>query len=605
MTRIGSNPVLAVSGLSVRVVGPPSYDVVRDINLSISAGDVFGLVGESGSGKTTTALALLGFARSGSEISGSVTIEGREMIAATESERRKARHSLVAYVPQDPTASLNPALRIGAQLTETMALRRRDRSAIDRSRINELLTKVQLPTSPEFLRRYPHQLSGGQLQRVCIAMAMVNRPRLIVFDEPTTGLDVTTQGHVLETIREVIASEDAAALYVTHDLAVIGSIATRIGVMYSGLLVEDAPTETLLSKSAHPYAKRLVLATPSLSQRRQLVGIPGAPLNPKDRGSSCPFAPRCSYAVERCREELPQLVTIDTDHRARCHRALDLLQASEGGAHAGAASWSHRQSEAPPLLVLAGVYASYGDSTVVHEVDFSVGDGECTALVGESGSGKTTLARCVNGIHPDSVEGYLGFAGTSLPWPSKQRPPVALREIQYIFQNPHGSLNPRHTVRRILSQPLESFDLGGNAAGRLARVRELLARVALPPEYENRYPSQLSGGERQRVAIARALAAEPRLIVCDEITSALDVSIQASILELLAGLRKEQNLTMLFITHNLGLVRAIADQIVILQHGRVVERGAAEDVLDHPGDPYTFELLANTPVLAEVGVSAN
>jgi peptide/nickel transport system ATP-binding protein len=603
MNSNGSSQLLVVSGLTVRVVGPPSYDVVRDVSMSLSSGEVFGLVGESGSGKTTTALALLGFARSGSEISGSVLIDGHEMIASTEAERRRARHSLVAYVPQDPTASLNPALRIGAQLEETMALRRRDRKNIDRSRIDELLSKVQLPTSPEFLRRYPHQLSGGQLQRICIAMAMLNRPRLIVFDEPTTGLDVTTQGHVLDTIREVIASEDAAALYVTHDLAVIGSIANRIGVMYSGLMVEDAPTETILSQSAHPYAKRLVLATPTIARRRELVGIPGAPLNPKDRGESCPFAPRCSYAVERCREELPELISIDSNHRARCHRALDVFHACETSAFTGQASWSHRESKVAPLLVLAGVYASYGTATVVHEVDFAVGDGECMALVGESGSGKTTLARCVNGIHPDAVEGYLGFAGETLPWSSKRRSPAALREIQYIFQNPHASLNPRHTVRRILSQPLESFDLGGNAAGRRTRVRELLERVALPAAYENRYPSQLSGGERQRVAIARALAAEPRLMVCDEITSALDVSIQASILELLAKLRKEQNLTMLFITHNLGLVRAIADHIVILQHGRVMERGAAEDVLDHPNDPYTLELLANTPVLAEASVA--
>jgi len=599
-----SEALLEVNNLTVGVNGSPSYDIVRGVNLSLESGDVFGLVGESGSGKTTTALALLGFARRGTLMSGSVRVAGTEMIAATEAERRRARRSLVSYVPQDPSASLNPALRIGVQLEEMLLLDRHDKHNVDRSRIDELLGKVQLPADREFLRRYPHQLSGGQLQRVCIAMAMLQRPRLIVFDEPTTGLDVTTQGHVLETIRSLISSEDAAAVYVTHDLAVIGSIANRVGVMYSGLIVEEAPTEVILGRSAHPYAKRLILATPSVTHRRELVGIAGTPLNPKDRTSGCPFAARCEYVEPACLEKLPELVAVDVDHHSRCHRARFVQGGrEEATSRTRRLTWVTRETAAAPLLQLAGVYARYGEHTVVHEVDVSVRDGDCMALVGESGSGKTTLARCVSGIHPDAVEGYLNFDGEILPWPARDRPRAARREIQYIFQNPYASLNPRHTVGRILNQPLQTFGLGGDAAHRAERVRELLASTALPPDYEDRYPSQLSGGERQRVAIARALAAGPRLVVCDEITSSLDVSIQASILELLGTLRREQNLTMLFITHNLGLVRAIADEIVILQHGRVMEQGAAEAILDRPSDPYTLELLANTPVLAENAIA--
>jgi peptide/nickel transport system ATP-binding protein len=250
-------------------------------------------------------------------------------------------------------------------------------------------------------------------------------------------------------------------------------------------------------------------------------------------------------------------------------------------------------------LVLAGVYASYGSNEVVHQVDFTVGEGECLALVGESGSGKTTLARCVSGIHPDKVEGYLGFGGANVSWRTRERSAELRREIQYVFQNPYASLNSRHTIARILEQPLITFGYGLKATSRHSRVRELLEAVALPTDYESRYPSQLSGGERQRVAIARALAANPRLIVCDEVTSALDVSIQASIVELLGQLRVERDLTLLFITHNLGLVRSIADNIVILQHGRIMEQGSCQAIFDQPSNPYTAELLANTPVLPE------
>ena len=598
MTHENRAGLLSVDSLSVRVGGTTPYDILSGVSLSLSAGEVLGLVGESGSGKTTLALALLGYARPGTELAGSVRIDGVELVASAETARRKARGHLVSYVPQDPSTAMNPALRIGAQLAEMMAPTRRQRRRTDRARIVELLEKVHLPTTDQFLRRYPHQLSGGQLQRVSIAMAMLNRPRLIVFDEPTTGLDVTTQSHVLDTIRELISSENAAAVYVTHDLTVIGSIASRIAVMYAGMLVEEASTASLLTGPAHPYSRRLVLATPDASTRRELVGIAGAPLSPRDRDRGCAFAARCELREAACTEQTPPLVAAGPDHRARCRR-IDVVRAQPDPLSLHS-TWQERLAEEPALLSASAVDARYGPIQILHDVDVSVREGTCLALVGESGSGKTTLARCLSGLHPETVTGSLTFAGEPVEWSARKRKPSTLREIQYIFQNPLASLNPRHTIGHIVAQPLLTFGIGGSARERRLGVRELLERVALPADYEHRYPAQLSGGERQRVAIARALAAQPRLLVCDEITSSLDVSIQASILQLLGKLRADTNLTLVFITHHIGLVRAIADDIVILNGGRVVERGRAAQVLDRPADPYTIELLSNTPSMDDV-----
>jgi oligopeptide/dipeptide ABC transporter ATP-binding protein len=592
--------VLEVDSLTVRVAAERPYEILSEVSLSLSAGDVLGLVGESGSGKTTLSLALLGYARPGTELSGSVRIDGTEVVAAGEAARRQARGHLVSYVPQDPLTAMNPALRIGVQLAEVMAPTRPRRA--DGARILEVLEKVHLPASDQFLKRYPHQLSGGQVQRVSIAMAMLNRPRLIVFDEPTTGLDVTTQSRVLATIQELIASENAAAVYVTHDLSVVGSIANRIAVMYAGTLVEEAAATTIFARPAHPYTRRLVLATPTAAHRRELAGIPGAPPNPRNRTDGCAFAPRCEFREAACMKQPPQLVPVEPHHRARCLRTeLVRARVSDWSGHPTRPSiWQERIAVQPALLSLTGINAWYGPYQVVHDVNLSLRAGTCLALVGESGSGKTTIARCLSGLHPERVSGQMLFAGSNVPWQAGKRQSATMREVQYIFQNPLASLNPRHTIGRIIAAPLATFGLCGRGIQRRLRVRELLERVALPADYEHRYPTQLSGGERQRVAIARALAAEPRLLVCDEITSSLDVSIQASILQLLGQLRLDENLTLLFITHNIGLVRAIADDVVILNGGRIVEGGRAADILDRPADPYTRDLLSNTPSLDEV-----
>jgi peptide/nickel transport system ATP-binding protein len=568
--------------------------VVAGVSFAIRPGEVLGLVGESGSGKTTVGLSLLGHARRGLQITGgSIRLGDNDILEMDDAELRRLRGDLVSYVPQDPASSLNPALRIGLQMREVLEAHGSGSGQSHDERIAELMREVALPDDPKYLRRYPHELSGGQQQRIGLAMAFANRPRLIVLDEPTTGLDVTTQATVLSTVRDLAAAHDVAALYVSHDLAVVAALAERVAVMYAGRVVELGPAEQLFDSSAHPYTRRLVGAIPRLAGGRSLVGIPGHAPSPGKRPHGCAFAPRCNLRIEECEREMPELRLVRPDHSARCIRSDEVLKQKQGVVGDPVALVPADDESA--VLSLRDVVASYGKIEVLHSINLTLEHHECLAVVGESGSGKTTTARSIAGLHHNWT-GAIKLGGTELEKSARSRSIESRRQIQYIFQNPYGSLNPRKTIGQTVGQPLSVFGL---AKGKEAekRVGEMLEQVSLSASYARRYPDQLSGGERQRVAIARALISRPSVLVCDEVTSALDVSVQAAIVELLGSLQRDLGLSMVFVTHNLPLVRSIAQKVAVLADGNIVEYGDTAQLLSDPQQPYTRQLIANTPSL--------
>jgi len=585
---------VAVQDLQV-VIDSTGTPVISEVSFEIARGEIFGVVGESGSGKTTVGLAMLGHARRGLRIArGMVQLGDRDILALDEEQLRRLRGSLVSYVPQDPASSLNPALRIGTQLREVIEAHGNQPDSAVSERVAETMREVALPDDRAFLKRYPHELSGGQQQRVGLAMAFANRPRLIVLDEPTTGLDVTTQAHVLSTVRELATLHDVAALYVSHDLAVVATLAEQVAVMYAGRVVEIGGAEELFRSAGHPYTRRLVGAIPRLTGGRSLVGIPGHAVSPGRRPPGCSFAPRCTLRIDRCEEAMPPLLPVGPGHAVRCIRAELVLAEAQSRVGDPIDVPGADEAEQPPLR-LENVAAWYGKNEVLHSVSLSLASHECLALVGESGSGKTTIARAVAGLHRNWT-GTIALGGTELQRAARQRSKEARRRVAYIFQNPYGSLNPRQTIGQIVGQPLRVF---GIASGKEAdqRIADMLERVSLTAAYARRYPDQLSGGERQRVAIARALVSDPSVLICDEVTSALDVSVQAAIVELLGSLQRDLGLSMLFITHNLPLVRSIAQRVAVLSQGNIVELGDTGQVLTDPQQPYTRQLLADTPSL--------
>jgi peptide/nickel transport system ATP-binding protein len=591
----GGEARLDVRDLEIRI-GAAGPDVVSGISFEVPAGEVLGLVGESGSGKTTVALALLGHARRGLRIcGGEVRLDGVDLLQLPPGDLRAVRGARVAYVPQDPAAALNPTLRVGAQLREALQVHP---GVVDdpASRVLEVMREVRLDPTPETLRRYPHQLSGGQQQRVGLAMAFCCRPSLIVLDEPTTGLDVSTQRHVLDTVRSLCRSYGVAAVYVSHDLAVVGGLVAEVAVMYAGRIIEIGSTAKVFGEPLHPYTRGLLAAVPSPLRAEVLTGIDGQPPRPGRRGPGCSFASRCSFVISECRSQPPEPTVIE-GRAVRCIRAAQIRSAHSprpevvSGPAAG--------GPAAAALTLRAVSARYGRTPVLSGIEFDVPPESCVAVVGESGSGKTTLARCIVGLHSDWTGG-ITFDGARLAPGARTRPKEVLRRVQYIFQNPYTSLNPRKTVGQIVAQPLEQL-LGLPYRERSERAARVLEDVSLGADFAGRYPDQLSGGERQRVAIARALAVEPDLLVCDEVTSALDVSVQAVIVEELRRLQRERHLTMIFITHNLALVRSIAQTAVVLRDGAVVESGPVEQILERPADPYTVRLMADVPKLAAPG----
>jgi peptide/nickel transport system ATP-binding protein len=635
-------PLLSVSGLCTYFRTPEGIArAVDGVSLAIRPGETFALVGESGCGKSVTALSILRLVPepAGFHAGGTITFEDRDLAALPRSAIRTVRGSKIAMIFQEPMTALNPVFTVGDQVVEALRAHDSLSASAARRRAIEELAHVGIPDAVHRFGDYPHQLSGGMRQRVMIAMALICRPALLIADEPTTALDVTIQDQILDLIRIRQAETGTAVLLITHDMAVVSENAARVGVMYAGRVIETASRDALFTQPAHPYTRMLMEALPSrATPGRPLADIPGRVPPATAFPTGCRFHTRCPFAMERCRKEAPPAYPVGPGHCAECflldrdvptpsrplpgpghasegrisdRAGADAIPASALPPDASRGGLGSPSGIEPPLLSLhelrmhfpirGGLFRrTVGRIRAVDGVTLDIVRGETMALVGESGCGKTTVGKCIVRLL-DPTGGAIRYRGKPVETLPAARLKPYRRRVQMIFQDPFSSLNPRRTILDALIEGMDTHAIGAGRADRIGRLRALLPRVGLDPDMLQRYPHEFSGGQRQRIGIARALALEPDLLVCDEATSSLDVSVQAQILNLLRRLQAEMGLSYLLITHDISVVRYLATRMAVMYLGHLVETGPTDAVAGRPLHPYTRALMAAVPRLDTAG----
>ena len=577
---------------------------IRALSFALEPGKILGLVGESGAGKSMVGRAIAQLLPAGFAItSGSLLFEGDDLLQMPPDARRALLGRAIAFIPQAPMTSLNPVQTIGALFDEHLTRLGEGRRSARQDRAVAMLTAARLPRAAKLLTQYPHQLSGGMCQRVLIALAFSSNPRLVIADEPTTALDVTTHPPILRLIADMQREHGTAVIFITHDLRLAAQLCDQVTVMYAGRAVESGPARAVLATPAHPYTRCLQLANPSMrAEPRALYVMPDQmpSLRQLRYLAGCHFAPRCPLMTDECRRGEPPDVAVAPDHRVACIRARATQAVAAPGGDLAAASAAER-----PLLQVEDLRKHYdvgggllaGARSVVAAVkqaSFSIAANEFVALVGESGSGKSTVAKMLVGLEPPSG-GKISLDGEDLTAPSARASALRATRLQMVFQDPQSALNPRRRVASIVTQAMEAGSRHADWDTRWARTRELLAEVGLAADFGTRLPGQLSGGQRQRINIARALCSLPKVLIADEIVSGLDVSIQAQLLNLLARLRAELGFAMLFISHDLSVVRHLCSRVLVMYGGEIVEQGPVEKVFADPQHPHTRALIASVP----------
>lgn len=613
-----SDSILKIKDLYVKflTVYGPIY-AVNNLNLSIKSEQILGLVGESGSGKSTVAWTIMGYLGENARPSGEVLFRGRNLLSLNPDEYGKYRGKEISMVYQDPMSSLNPSMTVGRQIQEVLEINQRGSKKETWEASIDMLEKVNIVDPQSSAKKYPHQLSGGQQQRVVIAMALACNPAVLILDEPTTGLDVTTEATILDFVQDLKKKYRSAILFISHNLGVIAKISDFIGVLYAGHLVEEGPVQEIFSNPFHPYTQGLLRCIPKIEHtEEELRPIKGKFPNLLKLPEGCIFHPRCPFMVNRCKNAVPTLAEVMSNRKVACLRYEEIhdnnarkFSSLEAEHQKDRINRQISGEEGKELLIIKSIKKYFGGVSIyerligrrgeyIHAVDglsLEIGTGEVFGLVGESGCGKTTLGRMIPKLYRNTT-GSIYYKGKNIWQLDKENNKIFHKEVQIIFQNPDSSLNPRKTVAQILARPLKIYrGVNGNALD--GAILDLLDIVKLGAEYRNRFPHELSGGEKQRVGIARAFAGNPELIICDEPLSALDVSVQASILNLIISLQKNFGVALLFISHDLSVVRYISHTVGIMYLGQLVEVGRVEQVFNPPYHPYTEALLSALPTL--------